>query len=126
MNDNSPVVYGSGTQTRDFTFVDDIVAVNRTLLDTASADGEALNVGSTDNIEIRTLAEEVRDQLAPDRDLEFADRHDADADHTQADVGKAQDLLDYEPSYDIRTGVGRFIEWYRENREWYEPLVLDS
>jgi UDP-glucose 4-epimerase len=126
MNGDPPVVYGSGEQTRDFTFIDDVIAANQTLLETAAADGEILNIGSTDNIEILELATEVRDQIAPELDIEFADRHDADAEHTHAAIEKANELIDYEPTYDIRTGVEQFIAWYRENRDWYEPLVLAS
>ena len=126
LNGDSPVVYGDGTQTRDFTYVDDVLGVNRTLLHSEAADGEAVNVGSTDTIEIRTLAAEIRDQLAPELDLEFADRYDADADHTHADTAKAARLLEYDPGHTIREGVAAFIEWYRANREWYGPLVLAS
>ena len=126
LNGDAPVVYGDGTQTRDFTYVDDVLGVNRTLLHSEAADGEAVNVGSTDTIEIRTLAAEIRDQLAPELDLEFADRYDADADHTHADTAKAARLLEYDPGHTIREGVASFIEWYRANREWYEPLVLAS
>ena len=126
LNGKPPVVYGDGTQTRDFTYIDDVIEANLTLLETDAADGEAVNIGSTDNIEIRTLAAEVRDQLAPDLDLEFSERHDADADHTHADTSKARELLGYEPTHTIREGVGEFVEWYRANRGWYEPLVLNS
>lgn len=125
-NDKPPVVYGDGSQTRDFTYIADVIKANRTLLDTDAADGEAVNVGSTDRITIRTLAEEIRDQLAPELPLEFAERYDADADHTHADTSKAQALLSYNPTHSIRDGVAKFIEWYRQNREWYEPLVLAS
>jgi len=126
MNGEPPVVYGDGTQTRDFTYIDDVVDANLTLLETDAADGDALNVGSTDNIEIRTLAAEVRDQLAPGLDLAYDERHDADAEHTHADTSKARDLLGYDPTYTIREGVASFVDWYRANREWYEPLVLNS
>jgi UDP-glucose 4-epimerase len=126
LNADSPIVYGDGTQTRDFTYIDDVVEANVTLLSEDGADGEAVNVGSTDNIEILTLAEEIRDQLAPDLEIEFADRHDADAEHTHADTAKAAELLGYEPTYTIREGVEAFVEWYRANREWYEPLVRSS
>ena len=51
---------------------------------------------------------------------------EADARHTHADVSRAMELIGYEPSIDIREGVSRFIEWYCENRDWYEPLVLSS
>ena len=69
------------------------------------------------------LATEVRDQVAPGLNIEYAERHNADADHTHADVSKARELLGYDPSVDIRDGVAAFIDWYRENRDWYEPLV---
>jgi UDP-glucose 4-epimerase len=126
LNGKPPVVYGDGTQTRDFTYIDDVIDANRTLLTSDAADGEAVNIGSTDNIAIRTLAEEIRDQLAPDLELEFAERYDADAEHTHADTSKAKDLLAYDPDHTIREGVSKFIEWYRTNQEWYEPLVLSS
>jgi UDP-glucose 4-epimerase len=126
MNDKPPVVYGDGTQTRDFTYIADIIEANRTLLDSDAADGEAVNIGSTDNIEIQTLAKEIRDQLAPDLAIEYAERYEADAEHTHADTSKAEELLDYDPDHTIREGVEKFIEWYRANREWYEPLVLAS
>jgi UDP-glucose 4-epimerase len=126
LNGEPPVVYGDGTQTRDFTFIEDVVSANVTLLSEDAADGMALNVGSTDNIEILTLAEEIRDQLAPELELEFAERHDADAEHTHADSSRARELLGYEPTRTIREGVSEFVEWYRANREWYEPLVRAS
>jgi len=126
LNGEPPVIYGDGTQTRDMTYVADILAANRALLDTDAADGEVMNIGSTDNIDIKTLAEEIRDQLAPDLELEYTEAYDVDADHSHANVEKATDLIGYEPTYTIREGVAAFVEWYRDNREWYEPLVRNS
>jgi UDP-glucose 4-epimerase len=125
-NGEPPVIYGDGTQTRDFTYVDDVVAANEALLETDAADGEAVNIGSTDNIEIRDLAAVIRDEIDPDLEFEFDERHAADAEHTHADVSKARELLGYEPTHDIREGVRAFVEWYRANRDWYEPLVRSS
>ena len=125
LNGEPPVVYGDGSQTRDFTYIDDVVEANAQLLSDDSADGETLNIGSTDTIEILTLAEEIRDQLAPELDIAFAERHDADAEHTHADTSKARELLGYEPTRTIREGVADFVAWYRANRDWYEPLVLE-
>jgi UDP-glucose 4-epimerase len=125
-NGEPPVLYGDGSQTRDFTYIDDVLEANLALLETDAADGQAVNVGSTDNIEIRELAAVVRDEIAPDLEFEFADRHDADAEHTHADTTKAEELLGYEPEHTIREGVAKFIDWYEANREWYEPLVLAS
>jgi len=105
LNGEPPVIYGDGQQTRDFTFIEDIFAVNRTLLSTDAADGEVLNVGSTDNIAIETLTEEIRDQLAPNLELEYTEGYDVDADHTHASIEKAVELIGYEPTYSVRTRV---------------------
>ena len=125
-NGEPPVIYGDGEQTRDFTYIEDIVEANKSLLDTDTADGNIVNIGSTDNITILELAEVIRDELASDLELEYADRHDADAEHTHADISKANELFGYEPTTTIREGVGKFTEWYENNREWYGPLARNS
>jgi UDP-glucose 4-epimerase len=126
LNGESPIIYGDGEQTRDFTFIDDVVDANLTLMKTSEADGKTMNIGSNDNISIRELAEYVVDETDVDVDLVHDDAKDADARHTHADVSKAGELIDYEPSTDIREGVSKFIDWYEANREWYEPLMRNS
>jgi len=126
VNGEPPVIYGDGQQTRDFTYVDDVVDANRTLLTDGSADGDVVNIGSSDNISIQELAEVVRDQIAPELEIEYESAREADAEHTHASVAKARETIGYEPSRTITEGVGEFIEWYEQNREWYEPLVRES
>jgi len=126
LNGKPPVIYGDGKQTRDFTYIDDIVEANVALLESDSADGETMNVGSSDNISIRQLAEYVIEETGADVDIVYEEAKDADSRHTHADISKAKDRIGYEPSYDIREGVGQFIDWYEANRDWYEPLVLDA
>jgi UDP-glucose 4-epimerase len=126
LHGESPIVYGDGTQTRDLTYVTDIRRVNEQLLCDDSADGEIVNIGSSDNIDVLTLAELVRDEIDPALSIEFGDPRPGDAPHTHADVSKAQELLGYEPRVSIREGVQQFIDWYRENREWYDEFVRNS
>lgn len=126
LNGRPPVIYGDGQQTRDFTYIDDVVDANLSLLETDAADGDVMNIGSTGTITIEALAEHVVDQTGADVGIEYTEAKEADARHTHADVSKASDLIGYQPSTAIREGVGQFVDWYRENREWYEPLVLDS
>jgi len=120
------IIYGTGEQTRDFTYVEDIRRVNKHLLTDDSADGKICNIGSTDNIDIQTLAEVIRDKIDPSLDIVYDEARTGDAEHTHADVSKATELLGYEPTVDIREGVEKFIEWYRANEEWYDPLVRQS
>jgi Nucleoside-diphosphate-sugar epimerases len=126
VNGESPVIYGDGQQTRDFTYVADVVDANRTLLESDAADGDVLNIGSSDNISIQRLAETVRDQLAPELEIEYESAREADAEHTHASVEKAGEMIGYKPSRTITEGVGEFIEWYHVNRDWYEPFVQSS
>ncbi|RQG96963.1 SDR family oxidoreductase [Natrarchaeobius oligotrophus] len=123
LNGDPPVIYGDGQQTRDFTYINDVVDANLTLLESAECDGEIVNVGSTRTITIEELANHVIEETGANVDLEYAEPKEADARHTHADVSKACDLLDYKPSTGIREGVSKFVDWYRQNREWYEPLV---
>ena len=109
-----------------FTYVEDIRRINEQLLTDDRADGEILNVGSTDNIDIETLAEIIRDAIDPSLEIVSGDPPEGDAEHTHADVSKTNSLLGYEPTVDIREGVGQFIAWYRENEAWYDPLVRSS
>ena len=126
LHGESPIIYGDGKQTRDFTYVEDVRRVNEQLLTDDGADGEIINVGSTDTIDILTLAEVIRDEIDPTLDIEFGDAREGDAEHTHADVSKANELLGYEPTVDIREGVAKFIDWYRKNQDWYDPLVRSS
>jgi len=121
-----PVIYGDGRQTRDFTYVKDIADANETLLTTDVADGDVLNVGSEGRITIEELATVIRDEIDPDLDIVYDDAREGDAEHTHADVTKARELLDYDPSVSIKEGARRFVEWYQENQEWYDPLVRQS
>jgi UDP-glucose 4-epimerase len=125
LNGEPPVIYGDGEQTRDFTYIDDIVRANLALVATDAADGEVLNVGSSESISVSELAEHAIAKTGADVEPVYEPKKDADARHTHADVSKARELIEYEPAVGIRQGVTQFIEWYRENREWYESLVRD-
>ncbi len=125
MNGEPPIIYGDGEQTRDFTYIEDIVAANLRLLSTDAADGEVMNIGSTDNITINELASHVISEVGVDVEPRYDDKKAAEARHTHADVSKAREFIEYDPSTDIREGVGMFVDWYQQNRKWYEPLVVN-
>jgi len=126
LNDEPPVIYGDGEQTRDFTYIDDVVEANLSLLSTDAADGNVLNIGSSGTITINELANHVIAETCAKVEPVYDDAREAGARHTHADVSKARELIGYQPSTAIRKGVSRFVEWYEANREWYEPMVLKS
>ena len=121
-----PVIYGDGQQTRDFTYVKDVVDANETLLTTDAADGELLNIGSGGRITIEELATVIRDEIDPDLNIVYDEPREGDTEHTHADITKAADVIDYDPSVSIKDGASRFVEWYQSNQGWYDPLVRRS
>ena len=111
---NEPImVYGNGEQTRDFTYVDDIVRVNRRLLETSAADGYAMNVGGGHRITVNDLIAHLREITGSASEVVYSDKQKGDAEHTLADTSLAGRLVGYRPKVSIREGLGRFVEWYR-------------
>ena len=65
-------------------------------------------------------------ETGADVEIVYDEAREADARHTHADASKAGELIGYGPSTSIREGVSQFVDWGRQNREWYEPLVRAS
>ncbi|MCE5338472.1 MAG: SDR family oxidoreductase [Methanomicrobiaceae archaeon] len=111
---NEPItVYGDGEQTRDFTYIDDIVRVNRRLLETSAADGYVMNVGGGHRITVNDLIAHLREITGSTSEVVYSDKQKGDAEHTLADTSLAGELVGYRPEVSIREGLGRFVEWYR-------------
>lgn len=114
---NEPVtVFGDGEQTRDFTYIDDIVRVNRKLLETDAADGCAMNVGGGHRITVNDLIAHLREITGSASEVVYSDRQKGDAEHTLADTSLAEKLVGYRPEISILEGLGRFVMWYRQHR----------
>lgn len=123
---NPPIIYGDGQQTRDFTYVKDIVQANEATLSADITGGEAINIGSGDRISVQELAEVIRDEISPELEIKYESARAGDAEHTHANIQKAEKVLDYEPSVTIKQGAREFIQWYENNLDWYDQLVQKS
>ena len=110
---NEPItVYGDGEQTRNFTYIDDIVRVNRRLLETDAADGHAMNAGGGHRITVNDLIAYLRENTGSTSEVVYSDKQKGDAEHTLADVGLAERLVGYRPATAIADGLKKFVEWY--------------
>lgn len=100
-------VYGDGTQTRSFCYVDDLVSGIRAFAD-ADADvaaGEVVNLGNTDEIEIRELAEVIIEVLDTDSGIVYKELPEDDPQIRRPDISRAQELLDWEPAVSLKQGI---------------------
>lgn len=110
-----PVIYGDGSQTRDFTFVDNVVLAN--LLAGAAEGpltGEVINIGVGERTSVVDLAEQMAAGFGhADLSPEFRPSRTGDVAHSLADVTRARELLAYEPVVGFAEGLARTVDWYR-------------
>lgn len=104
-------LYGDGTQTRDFTFVDDVVAAT---LRGAECDavGEVMNVGGGSRVQLIHALELLAELSGRKPRIRRLERQRGDVRDTLADIGRAKRLLGWEPRVRLEEGLSRFIQWY--------------
>jgi UDP-glucose 4-epimerase len=110
-------IWGDGEQTRNFTYVDDIVSA-LLLANEHITDGSAVNAGISEYISINEVAKAIFDSLdwQPDEIDHMTDKP-VGVRHRAADTTRAEELLGWEPEYSLADGMAETIEWYTENRD---------
>ncbi len=116
LRDETPTINGDGKQSRDFTYIDNVIEADlKACLAPSEAAGQAYNIaygGREYLIDIyydlcRALGKNIEPNFGPDRA--------GDIKHSNADIGKARKLLGYDPEYDFARGIANAIAWYKEN-----------
>ncbi len=112
-DDKPPIIFGDGEQTRDFTFVKDVV--NAIILAGLSekANGEVLNAAGGQRISINELANKLAKLMGKDIGPEYADERSGDVRHSLADIGKAERLTGYSTKYSLGDGLMKTIDYLR-------------
>ena len=113
MRGEPPTIYGDGDQTRDFTFVGNIVKANLHALEHPNAPGKIFNIamGAVNSLNqiVKTLQELTGVDVAP----QYTEPRPGDIRHSLADVSKAAELLQFEPQISVVEGLNVTIDWYR-------------
>jgi nucleoside-diphosphate-sugar epimerase len=113
----APVVYGDGEQTRDFTFVTNVVDANWKAATHPKANGEVLNIGCGARTSLNQLVAELGRIAGAQIEPRYEPGRAGDVRHSFADVSKARDLIEYTPSIALREGLERAVAWYRRHPE---------
>jgi UDP-glucuronate 4-epimerase len=120
--DEPIVVFGDGSQSRDFTFVDDIA--RGTVAALRPLGYEVVNLGGDREVRLSAVIEEIARLLGKTPRIEYRPAHPADVPSTRADVSKAARLLGWRPEVAIEEGLRRAVEWYHANRDLARSLEL--
>ncbi|HMR79411.1 MAG TPA: NAD-dependent epimerase/dehydratase family protein, partial [Polyangiaceae bacterium] len=111
----SPLIFGDGNQSRDFTFIDNVVAANLAAMDAPAASGLAFNVAAGERVVLIELAHELMRIYGFAGGLEHTERRAGDIEHSWADVSQAKAMMSYQPTVHWREGLQRTVDWFREN-----------
>jgi UDP-glucose 4-epimerase len=118
------VVFGDGTQSRDFTYVSDTAHGILLAGEHPSAVGETINVGSGSEVTINDLARRIAIEAGrPDAAIEHDRPRPGDVSRLIADVARAKTLLGYEPRVSLSEGLQRLLQWYRDQHKSPEELL---
>ncbi|NUQ64680.1 MAG: GDP-mannose 4,6-dehydratase [Pirellulales bacterium] len=116
------VVFGDGSQERDFSYVDDIA--RGTVAALGDVGYEVINLGGDRPVRLSAVIETISSLVGQPVKIDHRPAHPADVPATWADVSKARKLLGWTPEVSIEEGLRRSVQWYRENREMVLPLEL--
>lgn len=116
LNDEQPIIHGDGKQSRDFTYIDNVIEANlKACLSPQEASGEVFNIaygGREYLIDIyNVLCKYLNKNIQPI----FGPTRAGDIKHSNADISKARKLLNYNPKYNFDAGIKASIEWYKKN-----------
>ncbi len=118
------VLFGDGSQSRDFTFVDDIA--RGTIAALKPLGYEIINLGGDRPASMSAVIDQISQLVGRKATIDSKPLHRADVPATWADIHKAKRLLDWQPKVSLEEGLRRSVDWYRQNRETALSLDLGA
>ncbi len=117
LQNQSPIIFGDGTQTRDFTFVKDVVEANLLAATKDTAIGRVFNIATGKRISIIELAQLILKLCNKSRiKIQFQPPRAGDILHSLADITLAKKFLNYFPQFDLQQGLKETIDWFQSKR----------
>lgn len=111
-NGDDLTIYGDGSQTRTFCYVDDMVDGLRSVMQTDAMKGDVVNVGGENEISILTLAEHILEICDTDSEISYEPLPEDDPTRRRPDISKALSMLDWKPTVDLKTGLTRCLDHF--------------
>jgi len=115
LKDEPPTVYGDGEQSRDFTYIDNVVEANLRAARAEKTQGEVVNIACGEAITVNAIIELINELLGKDVKPVYAPPRAGDVKHSHADITAARNLIGFEPVVPFRQGLEKAIDWYRHN-----------
>lgn len=116
LNDEQPTINGDGKQSRDFTYIENVIEANlKACQSSHEAAGQAYNIAYGGREYLIDIYDGLCKALGKDIKPIFGPERNGDIKHSNADISKAKEMLDYNPEWNFERGIVAAIEWYKEN-----------
>lgn len=115
LNDKPPTIFGDGTQSRDFTFIDNVVAANLLAANAPKLQGESVNIGGGASIDLNSLVDEINVLLGKQIQANYGPERPGDVKHSLADIHLAEKLIAYRPTVSFQEGLRQTVEWFKHH-----------
>jgi nucleoside-diphosphate-sugar epimerase len=112
----TPLIFGDGEQSRDFTYVANVVDANLRAAEAPDASGQVMNMGIGERITLNQLLAELQTILGTNLTPRYEEPRTGDVRHSLADISRAERLLGYRPIVGLAEGLQHTVAWYRENQ----------
>lgn len=116
LNNEAPTIFGDGEQSRDFTYIANVVDANLRAAEAPDAVGQVMNLGIGDRITLNQLFDELQKIIGTNLKPNYAETRAGDVRHSLADITRAEQLLAYHPLVGLAEGLKYTVDWYRENQ----------
>lgn len=117
MKESTPVIYGDGEQTRDFTYIANVVDANIKAAQATKGIGEVMNVANGERVSLNLLLDVLKKVTGrEDAEANYLEARKGDVKHSQADNSLAVEYLGYEKLVDLEEGLRRTIDWWKTSR----------
>jgi UDP-glucose 4-epimerase len=115
LKDKPPTIYGDGEQSRDFTYVDNVVHANLLAARAEHTAGEAINIACGQAVTLNEIVAMINTSVGKNVKPVYTDRRPGDVMHSLADIKLARKLIGFKPRVSFEQGLQKAIAWYREN-----------
>ena len=117
LKDETPIIYGDGEQSRDFTYIDNVVDANLKAAESTKGIGQIINIANGERITLNRLLEQLKELTGKSNAVaDYREPRAGDVRHSLADISRARDLLGFEPRVDLRTGLELTLDWWKTSR----------
>jgi UDP-glucose 4-epimerase len=115
LKDEPPTIYGDGEQSRDFTYIDNVVEANLLAARAEHTAGEIINIACGEAITVNEIIALINELVGKNIKPTYTDPRPGDVKHSLADITMAQKLIDYKTKVPFKQGLQLAINWYRDN-----------